>query len=60
MISADDDQHDLTLFFLGFTQLVLASLQRLIPTLVNVYCQPKYCPSVFGYGLGHGKDEVRG
>ena len=33
---ADNDQHDLTLFFLGFTQPVLDNLQRLTPTLVNV------------------------
>ena len=29
VIGADDDQHDLNLFFLGFSQQVLASLQRL-------------------------------
>ena len=33
---AEDDQHDLTLLFLGFTQPVLDNLQRLTPTLVNV------------------------
>ena len=40
MTGADDDQHDLTLFFLGFTQPVLDSLHRLTPTSVNVTASP--------------------
>ena len=33
---AEENQLDLTLFFLGFSQPTLTSLQRLIPTLVDV------------------------
>ena len=33
---AEENQCDLTLFFLGFPQPTLATLQRLIPTLVDV------------------------
>ena len=33
---AEENQCDLTLFFLGFPQTTLATLQRLIPTLVDV------------------------
>ena len=36
MTGAENDQHDLTLYILGFTQPTLVSLQRLIPTLMNV------------------------